>query len=364
MRCIALTILLLISSASAADLPAIEWDAKTLRLIEPRGDYGRMVRLKDNCVACIFDRDGKMWIRRSNDDGATFGDAVLVAEDKDCWLTNADLLALRNGELVYFWNERPLAAVRDNDTPAPHGALTRPFLIRMARSVDLGRTWAPPQTIYTAGTSFKDGCWEPSAVELADGELQLFFANESPYRHSAEQEISLLRWREGAATWSEAKRASFRAGHRDGMPAPLVLPSGNVVFAIEDNGQEGGGDRFKISIVDSASGERWPALRDPLPPQVYAGAPCLRQLGDDATVLSFQESDDGLLEHCRLAVCVGNASARNFANKTYPLPKPARGNQAWNSMFIKNAKTITAISTATIDRKRGIWLIDGRVLKD
>lgn len=364
MRAFALATLLLLSSTFASDIPAIEWDAKTLRLVEPHGDYGRMARLSDNSVAAVFDRDGKMWIRASGDDGMTFGDPMLVAEDKDCWLTNADLLPLKNGELLYFWNERPLAAVRYGDKVAPAGELTRPFLIRMSRSCDLGRTWSSPRTLYTAGPSYQDGCWEPAAVEMPDGEIRVVFANESPYRTSAEQEISMLRSNDSGKTWSEATRVSFRKKHRDGMPSPLWLADGRVVLAIEDNGQEGGGEVFKISIVDAATGERWPALREALAPHVYAGAPFLRQLPDGHTLLSFQESESGTLRRCRLAVCVGDANARNFGNKTHPLPPPTRGNQVWNSLFVKDATTITALTTATIDERQGLWAIDGRLQRD
>lgn len=159
------------------------------------------------------------------------------------------------------------------------------------------------------------------------------------------------------------------------MPAPLVLAEGRgIAMAIEDNGYSGG--RFKPVIVGTTlqdcwrsatvgadSPRRWGALAEPLDPQWYGGAPCLRQLPSGETLLSFQESADGSLERCRLAVCVGDGDARRFTNKTYPLPVSPKGNQAWNSLFVKDANTVTAISTATIDNTRGIWAIDGRVVR-
>ena len=160
-------------------------------------------------------------------------------------------------------------------------------------------------------------------------------------------------------TWSDAERVSFRPKHRDGMPAPLLLANGKVVVAIEDNGLSG--PHFKPAIVDIATGERWSALTNPLDDQHYGGAPCLRQLPSGETLLSFQQSDDGTLRRCRMVVCIGDADARNFTSVTHPLPPPTRGNQAWNSLFVKNGNTVTAISTATIDNRRGIWSIDGRV---
>jgi hypothetical protein len=322
----------------------------------------------------VFDRDAKMWIRRSQDDGKTWADPILVAANSESWLTNAELLALKNGQLLYFWDDRPLAAMRYAHRAAPDGLLKTPFRICMSRSADNGKTWSAPKPLYSAGVSFGDGCWEPAALELPNGEIQVYFANESPFRDSSEQEISLLRSRDSGKTWDDAVRVSFRAGHRDGMPAPLLLADGrSIVIAVEDNGIAG--DAFKPAIVELSlnsidhiapvTGEspgRWAALRRQLPAKSYGGAPCLRQLPSGLTLLSYQESDDGSLRNCRMAVCIGSADARSFANKTYPLPSEARPGQLWNSLFIKDASHVTAISSASIKGQSGVWAIDGRVV--
>lgn len=78
------------------------------------------------------------------------------------------------------------------------------------------------RTLCQAGHEFANGCWEPSAVLLPSGEIQLFFANEGPYTHSDEQEISLLRSYDNGYSWSHhPETVSFRSGRRDGMPALL-----------------------------------------------------------------------------------------------------------------------------------------------
>jgi hypothetical protein len=351
----------------------IRWDRGTLRLIQRGADYGRVTRLGDGRVGCVYDVRGRIWIRHSSDEGMHWDEHVLVAEEPDCWLTNADLLTLRDGTLLYFWNERPRAAVAHQHEKAPPGLLTRPFLIRMSRSTDHGRTWSAPRTIYTAGPSYQDGCWEPAGIQLPSGEVQVYFANEFPYPDTAEQEISLLRSHDGGTTWGKAERIAMRANHRDGMPAPLLLQGGRgIVVGIEDNGLAG--ERFKPVIVYTSlednwrsgavrgdSLHRWSALTEPLEPAWYGGAPCLRQLPSGETLLSYQESEDGGLKRCRMAVCVGDRDARNFTNKTYPLPLGPEGNQAWNSLFIKNARTVVAIMTATVNGTRGVWAIDGRI---
>ena len=355
--------------------PTIDWDRSTLRLVAPGGDYARMARLGDGAIGVAYDRDGKLSFRRSTDQGKTWSDPLLVAEDPDCWLTNSELLPLRNGELLYLWNERPRAALKYQDKPAPPGMLTRPFLVRMARSGDGGRTWSAPQTLYTAGPSYQDGCWEPAGIELPDGEIHVYFANEFPYQTTAEQEISLIRSRDGGRTWSEAQRVSMRKGHRDGMPAPLLLAGGRgIVVALEDNGLSKT-DRFKIAIVhttldddwhggavDGESPRRRPAMAKPLPDDHYAGAPNLRQLPTGQTLLSYQSSADGTLAGARMVVRIGDADARNFMDASQPFADAgAEPGQLWCSLFVKNADAVTALGTVTINGRRGIWTIDGRV---
>ncbi|HEX8521341.1 MAG TPA: sialidase family protein [Tepidisphaeraceae bacterium] len=366
-------VLTFLPTGARAQVPTLTWDQKTLRLIEEGADYGRMVRLKDGRVACVYDHGGSMWFRTSDDGGMTFGQRVLVARDESCWLTNADLLPLKDRTLLYFWNQRPREALQYEHKRAPEGKLTRPFRICMARSTDDGKTWSEPVTLYSAGVNFRDGCWEPAGVELPDGEVQVYFSNEGVFLDSNEQEIALLRSSDAGKTWSHAQRVSYRKGHRDGMPSPLVLAGGKgIAFAIEDDGVAG--RRFKPSIiwtpleenwkggsVEGESPRRWSALAKPLDAKWYAGAPNLKQLPSGHTLLSFQESEDGTLRHARMAVCVGDHQAKNFQNKTYPLGVDQKGSQLWNSLFVKDEKTVTAIATATVEGTRGVWAIDAVV---
>lgn len=354
-------------------LPAITWDASTVQLVARGGSYGRMARLADGRIACVYDRDGRIWIRHGEDGGGHWADPIQVAEEEGCWLTNADLLVLRSGTLLYFWNERPRIALEYQGREPPPGALVRPFRIRMSASRDQGQTWSVPRTLHEAGVRFEDGCWEPAGVELPTGEIRVYFADESPFRASAEQQITMLRSHDGGLTWSPPRSIAFREKHRDGMPSPLVPDGGREIFiAIEDNGYAGG--RFKpvivsMSLVEDAqiapvgaeSPRRWGALAEPLDPKWYGGAPWLRQLPSGETLLSFQESESGELAGCWMAVCVGDRNARGFTHKSYPFAARSKSTQAWNSLFIKDARTVTAVSSTTIDGVRGIWAVDGRV---
>jgi predicted RNA-binding protein with RPS1 domain len=131
-----------------------------------------------------------------------------------------------------------------------------------AISDDDGNTWYA-KTLYTASVKAQEGCWEPVAMQLPDGEIQLYFANEFPYKTTSEQEISMMHSKDNAESWGKAEKISFSAGSRDGMPVPIYLPhSKEIAVAIEDNGIRG---RFKPVIVRSA--KNWqdaPVLRSDL----------------------------------------------------------------------------------------------------
>lgn len=338
----------------------LEWQPETRVLIAERGSYARIARIGEDHLLCAYSRRGGIRTRRSRDNGRTWGDEREVGNWRHGALTNAELLVRRNGEVWCFFNRRPS---RD----APDSAR---YAVGLFRSPDGGRTWGEPEVLYLAGREFANGCWEPAGLELPDGELQVYFANEGPYRDSNEQEISMLRSRDGGKTWSKPVTVSFRKDSRDGMPVPVLLPEvKGIAVAIEDNGLRG---TFKPVIVASAwtrawsggpvageSPKRWPALADPLPAATYAGAPYLRRLRDGVTVLSFQVAASGEMRDSRMAVCLGNGRAQQFGKPSFPFPE-GRG-QLWGSLFAKDGKTITAVTDATLDGKRGIWAVDGVV---
>jgi hypothetical protein len=342
---------------------AIQWDPSTLVLVQPNGVYGRMARLTDGEIICSYERAGRVWVRRSNDEGRTWTAETQAASFAYGNAANPELLVLPNGWVLLFYNERPTDRVH-------------PFTIQVAISRDNAQTWDDHRLLYEAGTDSGTGCWEPAAVLLPTGEIQLFFANEKPYPDTTEQEITLLRSYDLGETWSEPARVSFRAGRRDGMPVPLLLSDGRgVALAIEDNGLAGA---FKPAIVYSSiednwtqpfaggdSPRRWAALDPQLPDPVYAGAPYLRQFPSGETVLSLQSGEDrdrqSTLDFSRMVVYVGDAAASHFGSPSVPFPVAPGASGLWNSLFIKNETTVTAISGTVIDGVRGLWAIDGTV---
>jgi hypothetical protein len=344
--------------------PVIEWRSDQPVLIQQEGHYGRIARLDAKTLIACFDWKRAIHIRRSNDEGKTWQEPVKVAEWQFGSLTNAELLVLKNGDVLSFFNRRPNNRGKDRKDQ-------QPFSIGVSRSKDGGRTWSDSTTIYEAGGEFENGCWEPSGLQLPDGEVQVYFANEGPYRSSSEQEISMMRSKDNGVHWDGAEKISFRKGSRDGMPVPVLAKNGRTVaMAIEDNGLSG---TFKPVIIasklrnngwregsaDGESSRRWGAMAKPLAPGTYAGAPYLRQLAGGEFVLSFQHAESGDMKQSRMAVSIGSQDARNFAPPTFPFPDDQGKSQLWNSLFIKNDRTVTAVSETSRNGVFGIWAVDG-----
>ena len=336
----------------------IQWDRNTLTLIADHAGYGRMIRLTGGDILCAFGRRGRVCTSRSDDDGKTWSVPETVVTYVFGSATNPELLQLANGWVLLSYNERP----RDKE---------HRFTIRTRISKDGGKTWTADTLVYTADKLWENGCWEPAQIQLPSGEIQLYFANENPYQDSNEQEISMVRSYDNALTWSKPTTICFRADHRDGMPVPLILEDGKgIVVAIEDNAV---GRKFRPAIIATSmadnwnrpyangnSPRRWWALADSPPGNVNAAAPYVRQFPTGETVLSCQIHKTG--DEPVMAVYIGDAEAGNFCMKTTPFnTDPGRAGK-WNSLFIKNATTVTAISGTTIDGISGLWAIDGQLI--
>ena len=355
--------LMLIQCSPTRDV-TIQWQAETLQHVTP-GVYAR-IRQVHHRHALVYDAGHAALIRFSEDDCHSWGQPMSVAAEEGYTFTNCELLALTSGKLLYMWNARP------------HRGTALPYKIMYATSDDGGNSWSPAHDLYIADTHFANGCWEPVALQLPDGEIQIYFANEAPYTDSDEQEISLMRSFDDGATWSKAERVSFRQAHRDGMPSPIYLPhSKEIVLAIEDNGLHG---RFKPCTVRTSQNwgdghvsghdtRREEALHEEcsLPDSIYAGAPYLISLGKGHTLLSIQ-STEGRKGHnerfANMQVYVGDKNARNFRHRSTPVPHLPEDAQAlWNSITLLDDDTVIAVMSiyGFGNHPDGVWTIKGKI---
>jgi len=352
----------------------IEWDQQSLvRVASPLAGksyagYARLIEIANGTLLCVYESGGNIMLVKSKDKGKSWGAASIVAE-KETGINMAvpDILELKNGDLLLMYNPRP----HDID-PSRH------FAIRVKRSLDHGNTWEQTQEIYQAGYQFENGCWEPAAIQLPNGQIQLFFANEGIYTTSNEQNISMLRSDDQGASWSSTPEIiSFRPGSRDGMPVPLLLRGGNrIAVAIEDNGFT----NFKPYIISNTLAQNWAktvganspdrvyAMAEHVQDQVYAGAPYLRQLSTGETILSYQGTEGRQghsLEYAVMKVVVGNETAAEFGGKSEPFAIPQGKVGLWNSISVLQDDTIIALSStnAYSTGATEVWMIKGKLKK-
>ncbi len=351
----------------------IAWDYSTLKKVStnPTGSgynaYARVIQLQDKSLLLTYEANGSVVVSKSTDLGTTWSSAVIVkSPETGINMAVPDLLQLKDGSILIMYNPRPVEA-----DPS------RKFQIRTQKSYDGGASWTAERILYTADYRFENGCWEPAAIQLPNGEIQLFFANEGIYLATNEQNISMVSSIDGGLTWSaDPKIVSFRAGKRDGMPVPILLNNQTeIAFAIEDNGF----GEFKpyiikntiadnwSSVVDAASNKRTSALLEPLANNVYAGAPYLKQLTTGQTILSYQGTENRIndLAHSEMKVVIGDASAKNFTSKTVPFKISSAKSGLWNSLSVLEDNTIIALTgTNAFGAGTEVWMIKGYPIYD
>lgn len=369
-----LLLLFAISSRAQSTKPPIggiriAWDNSTLNKVSAAGGgYARMIKLDDRSLICVYEAVGSTVCVKSNDDARTWSQPTVIAPRTDgVSMAVPDILQLKDHSLLVGYNPRP----RGNDT-AKH------FAIKTKKSYDDGQTWTDERTLYQADSKFENGCWEPSAIQLPNGDIELFFANENLYRQSNEQCISMVKSTDGGLSWSAAKTTSFRPHSRDGMPVPVLLQNGKeMAYSVEDNGFK----NFKPTIIRSALKDDWAkpvgaddtnrnfALADRVPDSLYLGAPYLRQLKTGETILSYQGTEDRInnMNHSEMKVVIGDSEARNFDRKTIPFKLAPDKSGLWNSISVLDEYRIVALtSTSNYATGRGgeVWMIEGRVIPE
>ncbi len=358
---------------NADDGIRIAWDYSSIQQLAEKGGYPRLLRMQDNSLMVVYETyTGNIDFRRSYDNGATWSDAGRLfsqftykgenGKSVQVNMSNAEITQLKNGDIIAGCNYRPAQAE------------IAPYSIVIRRSNDNGATWLEPQILYNAAPRFHDGCWEPSFLQLPDGEVQIYFANENPYQQSEEQEISLLRSKDNGATWSDAATVCFRKDRRDGMPVARIIGD-EIVVVIEDNNI----DRFKPYTVRTKIADNWSkpvladspdreyALTEKIDDSVYMGAPYLLKLPTGETLISYQTNENRASdwEYSTMEVAVGNKEARNFGRRTRPFDVPLDKEAKWNSLALWDDNTVVAFASSNFRSEHiAPWLIKGYIIPE
>ena len=350
------------SPGEPLDVVRIAWDCSSESQVAQEGGYYPRVIALDNGrhIAAYETPEGKIAVRHSND-GCQFWGAAVMAVDSYTKggvlvkAANAEICQLSDGTLLCGANYRPTSAG------------SQPWSIAVSRSSDYGYTWTDAEIVYKAGKSSDVGCWEPYFLELPDGTVHLYFANENPYPSSDEQEISCLVSHDKGLTWEKKhKTVSFRSGSRDGMPVARVFGD-EIVVAIEDN-VDGNfkpytvrckvSDAWKAPVL-ALSDNRMPAHAEELPKGYYAGAPYLLRLPSGEALLSYQVNPAGMVDQSMMEVAIGDVEAKNFGRLSRPFSKSC----LWNSICLINENTVCALGTMTLDGRSVPMLKKGHVMK-
>lgn len=363
-----------LDDSDVAGRSKINWEESSLRRAAALSStfislsYPRLEELNDGSLLLVYESVShkQVMLSKSVDGGYNWSEAraVFSAVNKKN-PSVPEIIELSDGILLMAVNYRP-------EEPYTQG---RNFSIAVKISRDGGESWGVSTILYEGGHEFENGCWEPSFLELPDGEIQLYFADEAPYTNSDEQNISVLRSFDMGLSWSrEPEIVSFREGGRDGMPVPLFLEDRNqILLGIEDKNvgafkpsvlTEGLVDSWRSQVLSHDYRRTYMPLATEIPDSVYMGAPYLQRLPSGEVLLSvqtnYERGDEWDLSH--QMVLVGDASGQDFAHPSYPFAVPLDRRALWNSIEVLSDGRIIALSSTNAYSDDGsveIWIIDG-----
>ena len=179
-------------------------------------------------ILCAHSKDGINWTKS----GKVFTQEKTINgygnQDLICY-SSADAIVLKNGDILAFSPFRTEKGYKM--IPSDNG-------IAMVRSKDGGHTWEDYQIIYKSQT------WEPYAMELDSGEIQVYFTDSDPHIKGASAGVSILRSFDGGYTWTQQcyisrhfkgmsidqNNNSSAPSYCDQMPSVCLLGDGKTKF--------------------------------------------------------------------------------------------------------------------------------------
>ena len=339
--CILLLMLLVCNCAKedAGDASPLSWDF-------PRtvceGGYGRIHPLPDGSLLLTYSLSGNCYVRESRDGGATWGDAVLVME---AFEYEGIRVRCVNPEFVQLSASHPTHPGRivftANLRPADKKSSIHPFSIAVSVSDDGGASWSGRRIAYAPPLWDEDvskGAWEPFAMELPDGRLQLYFTDNTPYYSTGDtrgNNISVVESADGGMSWGEAKIVCHTPGGWDGMPVVAGL-DGRYFLAVEHKDVRGSDKAMEIKVRTTGPDFAWDGPSYTVGHKdCYCGAPYIIRTADYFIVScqGAKGSDTPLVDkHAIPAVWYGRTM-----DDLHQAPKPINIDQTkysglWNSL--------------------------------
>ena len=374
----------------------VEWDIPE-KVVE-RGGYPRVHRLNDGRLMMCYSKGSDTYVRISVDNGLSWseeeqkimshfvrenenGKARLTASNPEFAQLSADN-PYHPGRIIFACNYRPKwmkAGEGDENLPSVY-----PYTISIKTSDDNGVTWSKMRHVYKSGLWDENvlrGCWEPFVLELPNGIVQIYFADETPYwQHQSKwQNISVIESNDGGDSWSKPRVVSQNGAHRDGMPV-VTLHEGMLLMAIETSED---GKRLHPIVVCNKVEDNWktpigkdsdcrfhPFKREVKSDVAYSGAPYIITT-DNYVVCSYQisdASDDKIGNNTRHASMEVQACPKNEVKDgrfftmraaTRPIDVDQSTETAvWNSLCDLGNDEILAVS----QYRNAIWTVRGKII--
>lgn len=324
------------------------WDLASRTTVFTSASYARMIQLHDGTLMAVSASGGNIVASTSSNLGTFWSTpSVLFRPPSGYHYYDAELVQLSDGSIIVTYNIGPIEPYSDD----------RRFGVLLNISNDNGKTWTNPIRVYTAGTDFHTGCWEPAILEMPSGELHLYVSDESPFPNNYDQCIQLARSYDRGYTWTSVETLSYRPGTRDGMPVPLIVGD-SIVVTIEDNGWPGAPSFVPVTIRSSLA-DNWKNI--PVGPtsryrsqvidyswceHAYGGAPYMCLLPWGETVLSRQSyHESNNYDVMNMYVYVGDKNARHFKSMSQPFPdnKQTGVSVEWNSIAVIDTGIVCAL---------------------
>lgn len=361
----------------------VQWDGDAEKVCP--GMYARVHSLNDGRYVMVYSVGYDGYLRYSSDGCKTWSDpqkrfvSSSYTSAAGVMVANAEFLQLsatnphKPGRMIYAANLRPRSKMSSKT----------PYSIAIITSDDNGAKWSSIRTLYESKTWSEDverGCYEPFLLELPDGTVQIYFADETPYYSSGKatyQNISMIESKDGGENWTSQRIVSYNAGYRDGMPVATLL-NGMIYLAIEENGP--GSKSFRPKIVCSSVADNWKTVVtggsdyrfNPMKTafnsdKVYAGAPYIIHT-DNYIVLSYQSSEGSAsmgtqYATMELAFCaVNEMRSGKFSGLMRDTVRPfdvdqTKSHALWGSLCCIGGDSIIAVT----EWDSAVWIRRGKI---
>ena len=391
----------------------IVWETRQ-EVVGIGGGYPRVHRLNDGRLMMTYSRSFNGYALFSEDEGKTWPESSLKNPMSKLTESNEKGSALLSvavpdfaqlsenhphhpNRIIFAGNYRP----RSSDGKTTGKTTVHPYTIAVSVSDDNGNTWSETKHIYKSGIWSKDvtvGCWEPFVLELPDGTVQIYFADQTPYYKlgSDWHNISVIESKDGGDTWETVRVVSQNGVCRDGMPV-VAIHEDMLLLAIESTDYTG--ERLHPIVISNPIKDNWsktvgkgfPDRFEPFQASlksevVYSGAPYIITT-DNYIVYSYQIADwwtppAGLSSSQQLAqaklnndanhatmevqVCQKkDVSAGQFPQKmrapSRPFPYDRRTGKdcaIWNSLCDLGNDEILAVS----QHKNAVYVVKGKIV--